>query len=274
MLNVREDLEALMSKRLAPFFLLSIVTFFCTAYYFLCGVFATLLILAGLYEFFYMVEKKGVRLFKPLGLFIGAFIPITIYCRFSIQEGWQFSFIVIALFTLFLLELTKKDTHQAILSISATVFGVIYISWCFSFIIRIRQMPEGAMLTAFLILVTKSSDVGAYLWGKKFGKTSLIRRISPNKSLEGAVGGFFTSLCVGIACSFFVESLQFLEKFFLIVILAFISQLGDIFESLLKRDCKVKDSGKILPGMGGILDVIDSLIFTAPTFYLYLTLMK
>jgi phosphatidate cytidylyltransferase len=262
-----------MSKRLVPFIIISLVTFFCTKYYFLCGVFATALILIGLYEFFYMVEKKGVRLFKPLGLLVGGLIPVTIYYRFSIQEGWQFSFIVIALFTLFLLELTKKDTHQAILSLSATVFGVIYISWCFSFIIRVRQMPEGFALTAFLILVTKSSDVGAYLWGRKFGKTRLLKRVSPKKSLEGAIGGFFTSLAIGVICSFFVSSIQFLEKFFLIIILAFISQLGDLFESLLKRDSQVKDSGKLLPGMGGILDVIDSLIFTAPTFYLYLTLM-
>jgi phosphatidate cytidylyltransferase len=274
MLSAREDSEVLMSRRLAPFFILSLITFFCTAYYFLCGVFATMLILVGLYEFFYMVEKKGVRLFKPLGLLVGGLIPVTIYFRFSIQEGWQFSFVVIALFVLFLLELTKKDTHQAILSISATVFGIIYISWCFSFIIRVRQLPEGAALTGFLILVTKSSDVGAYLWGKRFGKTSLIKRVSPGKSLEGAVGGFFTSLCVGIICSFFITSIGFLEKFFLIIILAFLSQLGDLFESLLKRDCQVKDSGKLLPGMGGILDVIDSLIFTAPTFYLYLTLMR
>lgn len=233
-----------------------------------------MLIIAGLYEFFYMVEKKGVRLFKAMGLVVGAFIPITIYFRLGVQEGLQFFFIVVALFALFVLELTKKDTHQAILSLSATVFGVIYISWCFSFIIRIRQLPEGALLTGFLILVTKSSDVGAYLWGRKFGRTALIKRVSPKKSLEGAIGGFFTSIGVGIVYSFFVASIGFMEKFFLIIILAFLSQLGDLFESLLKRDCQVKDSGKLLPGMGGILDVIDSLIFTAPTFYLYITLMR
>ena len=226
------------------------------------------------YEFFYMVEKKGVRLFKPLGLLVGVLIPVTIYFRFSIQEGWQFLFVVIGIFVLFLSELTKKDAHQSILSISATVFGVIYISWCFSFLIRIRQLPEGAMLTGFLILVTKSSDTGAYLWGKKFGKTRLFKRISPKKSLEGAIGGFFTSLGIGVIFSLFIGSINFWGKFFLIIILAIIAQLGDLFESLIKRDCQVKDSGKLLPGMGGILDVIDSLIFTAPTFYLYLTMMR
>lgn len=263
-----------MNKRLVPFTILSIITIFAVIYYPLCGVFTCLLITVGLYEFFYMVEKKGVRLFKPLGLLIGVFIPITIYFRFSVKEGWQFLFVVIGLFILFLLELLKKENHQPVLSISATIFGIIYISWCFSFILKIRQLPEGAMLSGFLIFVTKSSDVGAYLWGKNFGKTLLIRRISPKKSLEGAVGGFFTSLGGGIIFSLFIESITFWEKFFLIIILAILAQLGDLFESLIKRDCQVKDSGKLLPGMGGILDVIDSLIFTAPTFYLYLTMMR
>lgn len=263
-----------MKRRLLPFSILSVLSVFCVAYYPLCGLASCLLILIALYEFFYMVEKKGVRLFKPLGLLVGALIPITIYFRFSIQEGWQFLFVVIGIFILFLSELTKKDAHQSVLSISATVFGIIYISWCFSFIIRIRQLPEGAMLTGFLILVTKSSDVGAYLWGKKFGKTRLLKRISPKKSLEGAIGGFFTSLAIGIIFSLFIGSINFWGKFFIIIILAIIAQLGDLFESLIKRDCQVKDSGKLLPGMGGILDVIDSLIFTAPTFYLYLTMMR
>jgi phosphatidate cytidylyltransferase len=134
------------------------------------------------------------------------------------------------------------------------------------------------MQTIFLVLVTKSSDIGAYLWGKTFGKSPLFERVSPKKSLEGAVGGFFTSLVVGVIFSFFLGSLASLEKFlgnfFLIIIIAIIAQLGDLFESLIKRDCEVKDSGKIFPGMGGALDVIDSIIFTAPTFYLYVTMMK
>lgn len=262
-----------MTKRVVPFVILSIVSVFGVIYSPLCGIFSCLLIVVGLYEFFYMVEKKGVRLFKPLGLLVGALIPITIYFRFSPGQGWQFLFIVMALLLLFLLELGKKDAHHSVLSISATVFGVIYISWCFSFIIRIRQLPEGAMLTGFLLLVTKSSDLGAYIWGKKFGRSALVKRISPKKSWEGAFGGFFTSLVIGIIFSFFVKSMDFLGKLFLIIILAALAQLGDIFESLIKRDCRVKDSGKLLPGMGGILDVIDSLIFTAPTCYLYLTMM-
>jgi phosphatidate cytidylyltransferase len=264
-----------MVKRIITSFFLITLAVISIIHYPLCGALVCLLIVIGLYEFFYMVEKKGVRLFKPLGLLVGFFIPATIYFRFSVKnEAWQFLFIVAGLFILFLLELTKKENHQSVLSISATIFGILYISWCFSFLIRIRQLPEGAMLTGFLILVTKSSDIGAYLWGKKFGKIALIKRISPKKSLEGSIGGFFTSLGVGLVFSLFIGSISFWEKFFLIMILAIIGQLGDLFESLIKRDCRVKDSGKLLPGMGGVLDVIDSLIFTAPTFYLYLTMMR
>jgi len=263
-----------MGKRLISSFFLGVVVVLASVYYPVCGFMTTLLIVAGLYEFFYMVEKKGVKLFKLFGIVIGVLIPITIYFHFSIKEGWQFLFAVLGLFVLFVLEITKKETHQAVLSLSTTVFGIIYISWCFSFLIRVRQLPEGALLVAFLVVVTKSSDIGAYLWGRKYGRTPLLERISPKKSLEGAVGGFFTSLIVGVIFSFFIESIGFWEKFFLIIILAIISQLGDLFESLLKRDCQVKDSGKIFPGMGGVLDVIDSIIFTAPTFYLYVTMMK
>ena len=88
------------------------------------------------------------------------------------------------------------------------------------------------------------------------------------------MGGFVTAVVVGLAFSSFVGELFLWEKVFLIIILPIIGQLGDLFESLIKRDCRVKDSGKIFPGMGGVLDVIDSIIFTAPIFYLYITMMR
>ena len=261
-------------KRIIMSFILGFITIISVIYYPLCGIVTTVLIVLGLYEFFDMVEKKGVRLFKPLGLLVGIFIPVTIYFQFAVREGLHFLFIVIGLFVLFLLELTKKKTHQTVLSISATIFGIIYISWCFSFILRIRQLPEGALLLGFLLVVTKSSDIGAYVWGSMMGKTPLIQRVSPKKSLEGSLGGFFTSLLVGTLFSLLLPHIEFWEKFFLVVILAVISQLGDLFASLLKRDCQIKDSGKVFPGMGGAIDIIDSLIFTAPTFYLYYTMMR
>ena len=164
-----------MGKRLASSFFLGVVVVLASVYYPVCGFMVTLLIVAGLYEFFYMVEKKGVKLFKLFGIVIGVLIPITIYFHFSIKEGWQFLFAVLGLFVLFVLEITKKETHQAVLSLSTTVFGIIYISWCFSFLIRVRQLPEGALLVAFLVVVTKSSDIGAYLWGRKYGERRFLK---------------------------------------------------------------------------------------------------
>ncbi|MDD5069123.1 MAG: phosphatidate cytidylyltransferase [Candidatus Omnitrophica bacterium] len=266
-----------MRKRIISGTIFGLVGLFAAIYPTFCAAVVTLLTFIALYEFFYMVEKKGVRLFVAFGLCVGTVIPITINYRFAVSEGRQFLFIIIALFMLFILELTKKKTHQAILSISATTFGIIYISWCFSFLIRIRQFPGGAMLGLFLLVVTKSSDIGAYFWGRKYGKTPLIKRVSPKKSLEGSIGGFFTSLLSGlilVPLTPIIKDLMFVQNVFLIIILAILSQLGDLFESLIKRDCQVKDSGKLLPGMGGVLDVIDSIIFTAPTFYLYLTMMR
>jgi phosphatidate cytidylyltransferase len=262
-----------MFKRVVSSIILLAITASSIWFYPLCALVVTILTAIALYEFFYMVEKKGVRLFKPLGIIVGVLIPLAIYFKFNIEEGWQFLLIIIGLFVLFLVELTKKEKHQPILSISATVFGVLYIAWCFSFILRIRQLPQGILLLVFLLAVTKSSDVGAYLWGKRFGKTYLARRVSPKKSLEGAIGGFLTALWIGVTLSFFIKGLLFWEKLFLVMVIAIIAQLGDLFASLVKRDCRVKDSGRIFPGMGGVLDVIDSIIFTAPIFYLFVTMM-
>jgi phosphatidate cytidylyltransferase len=263
-----------MRERLITSLVLVLIAIVAVISYLGCGIVVSVFIGLGLVEFFNMVEKKGVRLFKFFGILVGLFIPISIYFKFPIKEGWQFLFVVMGLFILFLLELTKKENFQPILSISATVFGILYISWCFSFLIRIRQLSDGIALVGFLLAVTKSSDIGAYLLGKRFGKTPLIKRISPQKSLEGSIGGFMVSLVVGAVFSFFVKDLlYFWEKLFLTAVLAIIAQLGDLFESLIKRDCGVKDSGRILPGMGGVLDVVDSIIFTAPTFYLYVTMV-
>ncbi|MBN2483841.1 MAG: phosphatidate cytidylyltransferase [Candidatus Omnitrophica bacterium] len=264
-----------MKQRLITSAILILLTIAGLVFQPLFAVLVNVIIALGLLEFFNMVEKKGVKLFKYFGLAIGLFIGITVYFRFPIKEGWQFLFIIWGLFSLFLLELTKKDQYQPILSLSATTFGIIYIAWCFSFLLRIRQLQDGLLLCIFLITVTKASDIGAYFIGKRFGRTSLIKRVSPQKSLEGALGGFLISLAVGVVFSFFLQELMFFwEKVFMSAILAIISQLGDLFESLIKRDCNTKDSGAIFPGMGGILDVIDSLIFTAPTFYLYVTMVR
>jgi len=233
-----------------------------------------LFILTGLWEFFLMIEKKKVRLFKFFGLILGAFIPISIFFQFPITREWQLFLIVCGLFILFLLELTRKENQETILSISATVFGVLYVSWCFSFILRIRNLEGGVFLLGFLILVVKAQDLGAYIIGSLWGRHPLLKRVSPNKSIEGAVGGLVFSVIFALLFRAWLDNFTIFQVMGLGLILGVVGQLGDLFESLLKRDCQVKDSGRILLGMGGVLDVIDSLIFSAPVFYFYVTMFK
>jgi len=262
-------------KRILTSIILIFITVLAVVFYPVCGIVVTLFIIIALMEFFDMVENKGVRIFKSFGIIVGGLIPVSIYFKLAINETIQFLFVIAGLFTLFLLELTKKKNYEAVLSISATIFGILYISWCFSFLIRIRQLPQGIWLAGFLLSVTKASDIGAYFLGKFYGKTPLIKRISPYKSLEGAGGGLLLSIFVGLLFYFFMRDIfSFGETIFLSSVLAIISQLGDLFESLIKRDCNLKDSSTILPGLGGLLDTIDSIIFTAPTFYLYVVMVR
>ena len=133
---------------------------------------------------------------------------------------------------------------------------------------------EGAKLLGYLLLITKSGDMGAFLIGSKFGRHTLLPKVSPNKSVEGSIGALAVSAVVAIVfrsllppeCQFPLWQIALMGVFF-----SALGQLGDLSESLIKRDCGVKDSGKLLPGLGGILDMIDSLLFAAPAFYLYMS---
>ena len=235
---------------------------------------ATFLIIAGLYEFFKLLEKKGIYIYKYFGIAIGVIIPISIFLEFELTRNWEFLCIVAALLSLFLLQFTRRQNSQAVVGISTTLFGILYVSWLFSFIIKIRLLPYGASLVAAVILITKSGDIGAYLIGSKWGKKSLIARISPSKTVEGTIGGLLFAVLMAVVSKLFLPDLFIFSFPRLILIgaaLGLLGQLGDLSESLIKRDCQVKDSGKMLPGMGGILDLMDSLLFTVPAFYFYIS---
>ncbi len=236
----------------------------------LCALVITLFIALGLWEFFGMLEKKGVVVYKYFGMALGVLIPLSIMLRFELTKGWEFLFVVLSILFLVLMQIKRRESSGAILGISTTIFGIIYIAWFFSFLIKVRYLYSGLELLSALLLITKSCDIGAYLIGSRFGKTPLVPNISPNKTVEGALAGTAFSVLVSLGCA----PLLNLSYFHLIIIalaISLLAQLGDLSESLIKRDCKVKDSGNILPGMGGILDQIDSLLFTAPAFYFYVT---
>jgi len=239
----------------------------------LCGLFVTLFIVAGLYEFFTMLEKKGITTYKYVGIGVGLIIPLSIAFRFEPTKSWELLFIVLVILFLIMMQFRRRASDGVVIDISTTLFGILYVSWFFSFLIKIRYMPEGLGFLGALLLITKSGDIGAFLVGSAVGKTPLIPRISPKKTVEGALGGILFSVMVALACKPMLH-FAYLHLFWLAIGFNILGQLGDLSESLIKRDCGVKDSGRILPGMGGILDEIDSLLFTAPVFYFYLSVFN
>ncbi|MGA2774528.1 MAG: phosphatidate cytidylyltransferase [Candidatus Omnitrophota bacterium] len=239
----------------------------------LCGLFVTLFIIIGLYEFFSMLEKKGVTTYKYVGIGMGIIIPLSIAFHFEPTKSWELLFIVLALLFLILMQFRRRANDGVIVDISTTLFGILYVSWFFSFLIKIRYLPGGLGILGALLLITKFGDIGAFLVGISVGKTPLIPRISPKKTVEGALGGMIFSIIAAIASKPMLH-FSYIHLILLAIGLSILGQLGDLSESLIKRDCGIKDSGKLLPGMGGILDEIDSLLFTAPVFYFYMSIFN
>jgi len=230
----------------------------------------------GMYEFFQMIRKKGIPIYSYVGIFLGLLIPLSIFFRFEPTKNWELLFIVLAFLAILLMQFARKDNANAVVGIATTMFGVFYVSWLFSFMIKIRMLlpgMEGVKLLGFILLVTKCGDIGALYIGSTLGRHPLLPRVSPNKSVEGSLGSFICSILAALACAAFLPEGKF-PLWQVALMGAFfggIGQLGDLSESLMKRDCQVKDSGKFLPGMGGFLDIIDSLLFSGPAFYLYMS---
>jgi len=238
----------------------------------LCGLLVTFFIIIGLYEFFTMLEKKGISIYKYFGIGMGIVIPLSIVFGFKLTKSWELLFIVLTLLFLIIMQFRRRENSGVVVGISTTIFGILYVSWFFSFLIKIRYLANGTGLLASVLMITKLGDIGAYLVGSRLGRTPLIPRISPKKSVEGAIGGLIFSISGALASKAFLP-LSYLHLIFMGMFLGILGQLGDLSESLIKRDCQVKDSGNIIPGMGGVLDLIDSLLFTAPAFYFYMSIV-
>ncbi len=225
----------------------------------------------GLYEFFTMLENKGINIYKYFGIAMGMIVPLSIIFRFEPTKKWELFFIILALLFLIIMQFRRRETSGVVVAISTTLFGILYVAWFFSFLIKVRYLENGAGLLACVLLITKLGDIGAYLVGSRFGKTPLMPRISPKKSVEGAIGGLFFSVLGALVSAPFLN-LDYTHVILIGISLGILGQLGDLSESLMKRDCQIKDTGKIFPGLGGVLDTIDSLLFTAPVFYFYMSI--
>lgn len=229
----------------------------------------------GLYEFFRLNPRNIFpKSFIYLGTFSGIALPYITHFFRPTGGLWETLFFIVVLIFLFIIQFTRKENQNAVTLIALTLFGIFYVGWFFTFLVKIRLLGDSYKLVAYLLLVTKAGDIGAYLVGSKFGKHALIPRISPNKSVEGAVGGFLFSILFAIISRPYLASwMSFTAILTSGVLIGVFAQLGDLAESLMKRDYQVKDSSPFFPGLGGMLDVIDSILFTAPIFYIYLAII-
>jgi len=252
---------------------------------FLIGILA----MVGLWEYYTMLDHKKLPNFKIIGLICGGIFLIGSFYYFS-QIGPLHSYdFEVATLLFFLLVVFARQMFQRTRDISPldtmayTLFGLFYVIWMFTFVTKVVYiLPRdaaghvtGHFYVLFLILVTKFSDMGAYITGSLIGKHLMVPHISPKKTWEGFFGALAFS--TGGACAMVAwmpkQTLSYFHQKDAIVlglVLGLAAIIGDLGESIIKRSCDVKDSGHLLPGIGGALDLIDSILFTAPLLFFYL----
>jgi phosphatidate cytidylyltransferase len=255
------------------------------------GVFVLLvagLALAGLVEFYGLAEKRGLACFKYCGLVGGVLLMVGTFLNVTGHIGTQgsparvndfeTSFLILFVLGLCVRQFVSKTNTAGLTAIAITLFGLMYVPWLLNFIQKINFFPslggDGKFYVFYFILVTKFSDTGAYVVGSLIGKHKMIPRISPAKTWEGFAGAIVVSTGASLLFVHFfgdhMLGMKTIHAVVLGIILSSTAVIGDLIESLFKREAGVKDSGKLFPGIGGILDLLDSLLFNAPIMYLYL----
>jgi phosphatidate cytidylyltransferase len=193
-------------------------------------------------------------------------------------NDFETTFLILFVLGLCVRQFVSKTNTAGILAISTTLFGLMYVPWLLNFIQKIYFFPghetQGKFYVLYYILVTKFSDTGAYAVGSLIGKHKMIPRISPGKTWEGFGGAIVVSTLASVVFAHLAKGqmpeMTTLHAVILGVILSTAAVIGDLIESIFKREAGVKDSGNFFPGIGGILDLLDSLLFNAPLMYLYL----
>jgi phosphatidate cytidylyltransferase len=237
--------------------------------------FVLLFVLLGLNEFYHLLAAKGERPYRALGIAAGLVLVYTAYFRLGIHDK---AFLSLVLLLTMAIELCRRDNQGAVHAIGGTLFGVFYVAWLGSHLVFLRELPLlagldyrlGAELVLFLFLCSWGCDTGGYLVGTAIGRHPLLPRVSPKKSVEGALGGLLFAGLAGLAAaSSFVSLMTPVEGLLLGLLTGASGQVGDLVESLLKRDAAAKDSAAVMaiPGHGGVLDRFDSILFAAPVLY-------
>jgi phosphatidate cytidylyltransferase len=172
----------------------------------------------------------------------------------------------------------SRSTTTGMVAISTTLLGLMYVPWLLNFIQKINffffPRVDGHYYLLYFVLITKFSDSGAYVVGSLIGRHKMIPRVSPGKTWEGFGGAIFASVAASLLFVYYLGDrmvgMRWVHAVILGIVLSVGAVVGDLIESIFKREAGVKDSGKFFPGIGGMLDLLDSLLFNAPIMYLYL----
>ena len=244
--------------------------------------FALLMIGLALREFYMMMASKGLEPHWKSGFLAALLFPIGIYVRLRTHrtEEWHLAgLLTVLLVAMLLAELRRGASKQTLVNASSTLLGVLYIGWLGSHVAALRELPaslhvkyaQGMSFALLPFFLAWTCDTAAYLVGRAWGRHRLAPSVSPQKSVEGAVGGLLASIAAGaVARLSFAPYLSWGAALALGALVGVFAQLGDLVESLLKRDAETKESSSLIPGHGGVLDRFDSILFAAPLVYYFL----
>ncbi|MCS7090418.1 MAG: phosphatidate cytidylyltransferase [Limisphaera sp.] len=248
----------------------------------------TILATAGLAEFYALAARRGLPSFRVCGLCAGLLLMIGTFLHCTGKLGihnsparvndFETSFLILFVLGLALRLLAAGPTGNGLSMMAVSLLGLFYVPWLLNFIQKIHFFPGinglGKFYVLYFVVVTKLSDTGAYVVGSLCGRHKLAPKVSPGKTWEGFAGALVFSLVAGVALAEMLDhrlpGMNLFHATLLGLTLGAGAVLGDLIESLLKREAGVKDSGRWFPGIGGLLDLLDSLLFNAPLMYLYL----
>ncbi|MBI4465371.1 MAG: phosphatidate cytidylyltransferase [Acidobacteria bacterium] len=228
------------------------------------------LTLAALWEFFRLAETAlGVKVIRFPGYAFAAAVAL-----FSLSDSLPVGIVAVtALFLMSLLTValwSAREIAGYLQSVSATLFGVVYVAVPLSLLVWVCRQPDGPYWTLFALVVIWVGDSAGFFVGKTFGKHPSAPRISPNKTWEGTAGSFAAALLAGLVTGLYLwKTHSIVATIVLAGLLNVAGQFGDLAESALKRNAGVKDSSRLIPGHGGVLDRIDALLFAAPVLWYY-----
>ena len=235
-----------------------------------------------LWEFFKLIRRMGIEPFDRVGMLLGGALCLgPLYLEeFGLSSG---PLLALAAIVFAVRILGERSAHKRLDTLAWSLFGVVYIPFMLSFLARTILLDSpapktGLILAVWVIAVSKFCDVGALLSGLAFGKHKMAPEISPKKTWEGAVGGILTSVGVGIGISIALAD-QLPATFtpllagVLALPIAALAIVSDLVESIIKRRTNAKDAGATIPGIGGVFDLSDSLILTAPVGYVVFSLL-